>query len=158
MGNETTSAGEAPITSYRDHKSGVIITPPSWTQPPLPLITPCLPASVAPRRRGEGEERRADGRSVDVHFKWEKKRFILVQVASSNHRSRSEDIRGGALTGSLRFFNVQEYILHGRLGATNTYSNSGRSLGVREGDCREKLFLYSVLENKTFGLFACRNA
>lgn len=86
-----------------------------------------------------------------------KKRFILVQVASSNHRSRSEDIRGGALTGSLRFYNVQEYILHGRLGATNTYSNSGRSLGVRESDCRGKLFLYSVLENKMFGLFVCRN-
>ena len=60
--------------------------------------------------------------------------FILGQVASSDHRStRAEDIRGGALTGSLKFFHVQEYILHRRHGAADAYRNSGRSPGEREG-------------------------
>lgn len=63
----------------------------------------------------------------------EKKRFILGQVASSNHRSRSEDIRGGVLTGSLKFSHVQEYILHRRHRAMDTYSNSGGVAGCEGG-------------------------
>lgn len=140
MGNETTSTGGAPITSYRDHKRGVIITLPSWTQWPLPLITPCSPASVAPRRWGEGEKRRADGRSADVHFKWEK--GLLYGNHSSNHRSRSDDIRGGARAGSLKFFSVQGYILHGR--QTLTVTVGGHWLWGRV-TARKKGFLYFVL-------------
>lgn len=66
LANETTSDAAALLTSYRDHKSGVVISPPSWTQRSLPLITP--PCSITPRRRAEGDDEGRGGRELACAF------------------------------------------------------------------------------------------
>jgi len=102
MGNETTSGGEAWITSNRDHKSGGHYHPTAQdSAAPFAFINPCSQASVAPegKRGGRGGESRWEKcilrEERGIYFR--AGRFLQPSIKVRGHQRRRAHRKGDIL-------------------------------------------------------------